>query len=144
MHGDLLTNLHYRAQLAYHRSRQSWLTIGAHRKDVKIDLGILELDGDGTVTGYREKPTLSYPVSMGVYVYEPTVLEWIAPGEYLDFPDLVLRLLVAGKKVVAFPNDACWLDLGRYEDLKSASDLFLERRHEFLPPEPSIPRKAAA
>lgn len=144
MNGDLLTNLDYRAQLAYHRAQHSWLTIGAHRKTVKIDLGILETDQHNTVTGYKEKPTLAYQVSMGIYIYEPEVLEWITPGEYLDFPDLVLRMLAAGKKVVAYPNEACWLDLGRYEDLKLASDIFLERRYEFLPQENSSPNKQAA
>ncbi len=135
MNGDLLTNLDYRSQVAHHRAEKAWLTIGAHSKKVKIDLGILETDPHGTVTGYREKPTLSYQVSMGVYVYEPEVLAWIAPGEYLDFPDLVLRLVGAGKKVIAYPNNACWLDLGRYEDLKLASDIFRERETEFLPRE---------
>lgn len=145
MNGDLLTNLDYRAQLEYHRAQQSWLTIGAHRKIVNIDLGILETDQHNMLTGYREKPTLAYQVSMGIYIYEPQVLDWITPGEYLDFPDLVLRLLAAKKKVVAYTNDACWLDLGRYEDLKHASDIFIERRHEFLPQDENAgPTKQAA
>jgi NDP-mannose synthase len=133
MNGDILTNLNYRALLDYHASEKAWLTIAAHRKLVKIDLGVLETDPSGLVTNYIEKPTMDYAVSMGIYVYEPQVLEFIAPGEHLDFPDLVLRLLRSGKKVVTFSNDASWLDLGRPEDFYRAADIFVEREEEFLP-----------
>jgi NDP-sugar pyrophosphorylase family protein len=135
MNGDILTTLNYRKLLEAHAAGRALLTIAAHRKMVKIDLGVLETDAAGRVTNYIEKPTMDYAVSMGIYVYEPEVLEFIAPGEYLDFPELVLRLLRAGKPVVTFPNDAVWLDLGRPEDFQRATDLFSERHHEFLPPE---------
>jgi NDP-sugar pyrophosphorylase family protein len=134
MNGDILTNLDYRALLNYHASQDAWITIAAHRKLVKIDLGVLETDAEGRVRNYIEKPTKDYAVSMGIYVYDPKVLQFIAPGEFLDFPDLVLRLIKAGKKVTTFPNDATWLDLGRPEDLHRATEIFLEREQEFVPP----------
>jgi NDP-sugar pyrophosphorylase family protein len=133
MNGDVLTNLDYRALLSHHADRGAWLTIATHNKPVKIDLGVLEDDRSGNVTNYIEKPVLNYTVSMGIYVYEPEVLQFIRPGEYLDFPDLVLRLLRTGRPVSTFRNDATWLDLGRPEDLQRATDIFLERKDEFLP-----------
>jgi NDP-sugar pyrophosphorylase family protein len=134
MNGDILTNLDYRALLNYHASHNAWITIAAHRKLVKIDLGVLETNADGEVVNYIEKPTKDYQVSMGIYVYSPQVLPFIVPGEFLDFPDLVLKLIRAGKKVVTFPNNATWLDLGRPEDLHRATEIFVEREREFLPP----------
>ncbi len=84
------------------------------------------------MTGYIEKPTLTYPVSMGIYVYDAAVLEYISPGTYLDFPNLVLNLIAAGRKVAAYQSDADWLDLGRPEDLQEASRRFEERRADFI------------
>ena len=136
MNGDILTSLSYRALLDFHAAEKACLTIAAHRKPVKIDLGVLETDAAGRVTYYIEKPTMDYAVSMGVYVYDPQALEFIGPGEDLDFPDLVLKLIAAGQKVVTFRNNATWLDLGRPEDLHQAADLFAGGRGEFLPPEP--------
>jgi hypothetical protein len=46
---------------------------------------------------------------------------------------LVLKLLRAGKRVATFSNDAVWLDLGRPEDLQLATEVFLQRKEEFLP-----------
>jgi NDP-sugar pyrophosphorylase family protein len=135
MNGDIFTNLDYRALLAHHHAQKSTLTIALHQKDVQIDLGVVKTDAGGRVTEYVEKPLLAYGVSMGIYVYSDEVLSFIEPGEYLDFPSLVNRLLAAGKKVVTYPNDACWLDLGRVEDLQQATEVFARRREEFLPDE---------
>lgn len=124
LNGDLLTDLDVGALVAFHRERGAALTIAAHTREVKIDLGVLDIDADRRVTGYREKPVSTLEVSMGIYVYEPRVLKWIKPGVLLDFPDLVLALLRAGERVVAFPGRCQWLDIGRPDDYRQAQELF--------------------
>jgi NDP-sugar pyrophosphorylase family protein len=69
---------------------------------------------------------------MGVYVFEPEVLEFIDKPNYLDFPDLVKRLLAAGKLVCYYPFSGYWLDIGRYEDYHLANQEFDEKKSEFL------------
>lgn len=133
MNGDILTTLDFGRLMHDHRASGADLTIASYRKRVPIDLGVLELNADGQVQGYIEKPEHFYPVSMGIYVYEPRVLDFIAPGEYLDFPSLVLRLLGAGRRVQAWRSDALWLDIGRPTDYSEAQELFRQRRQEFLP-----------
>jgi NDP-sugar pyrophosphorylase family protein len=133
MNGDILSDIDYRALLKFHRDQESWLTIATHPKPIKIDLGVIETNDQHQVTGYIEKPTLHYSVSMGIYVYEPQVLDFITPGEYLDFPTLVLKLVENGKKVSSFHTDAQWLDLGRPEDLQQAAEIFMADKESFLP-----------
>jgi NDP-sugar pyrophosphorylase family protein len=131
MNGDLLTNLDFDALVDFHRQQQAALTIATHCRRVKIDLGVIEFDAGHRVTGYREKPTSTYSVSMGIYVYEPRVLRHIERGRYLDFPDLVLRLLAKGERVAAYPTDCLWLDIGRPDDYAKAQELFAEKKEEF-------------
>jgi NDP-sugar pyrophosphorylase family protein len=121
--GDVLTTLDLGALIQHHKKQEAALTIAVHKKEVPIDLGVLELQ-DGVVVNYKEKPRLHYNVSMGIYVYEPRVLRYIEKGSYLDFPDLVLRLIKNGEKVVGFENDAAWLDIGRPEDYARAQEEF--------------------
>ena len=70
---------------------------------------------------------------MGIYAYEPEVLHYIEPGKYLDFPDLVLRLLDNGEKVVGYSCDDYWLDIGRHEDYAKAQDEFELMKNKLLP-----------
>ena len=78
MNGDVLTTLDYRALVDHHRTTGAALTIAAHAKRVDIDLGVID-SRDGFVTDYREKPSLAYDVSMGIYVYEASALDHLPP-----------------------------------------------------------------
>jgi len=124
MNGDVLTDLDYRAMLAVHVRSGAMLTFASHRVTTKSDFGVIESDAQGRVADYLEKPVQSHEVSMGVYAYSPAVLELIAPGQYLDFPDLVKRLLREGRHVQLYRNDALWLDIGRPEDYAKAQEIY--------------------
>ena len=131
MNGDLLTNLDLDDLVQFHRNQGAMLTIAAHKRHVKIDLGVLEISSQGRITGYIEKPEHNFHVSMGIYVYEPAVLKYIDKGQYLDFPTLVQRLLADGQQVCAYPADCMWLDIGRPDDYAKAQELFQENKEAF-------------
>ncbi len=99
---------------------------------MKIDLGVIIKNGRGRIRDYLEKPTSSYLVSMGIYVFEPQVLEYIENRTYLDFPDLVQRLLANRQQVGYYPFSGYWLDIGRHEDYERAQLEFEEKKSEFF------------
>jgi len=131
MNGDVLTTIDYRELVAHHRKSGAALTIATHAKAVDIDLGVIETE-NGMLTGYVEKPTLQYAVSMGIYVYEPRALEFLPATGPCQFPDLVLDLIAAGEQVAAFRSDAEWYDIGTLADYERASRDFDERREMFV------------
>lgn len=156
--GDVLTNLDLKELVKFHKNQNAIATIASHKRQVKIDLGVLQRDGGCLVNGdiaklnacayrdqcriwqggcalvgYDEKPTMDYVVSMGLYVFEPGVLNYIPRNQYLDFPDLVLKLIAAGEKVVSFPFDGYWMDLGRPDDYARANEDFCAMKAQFLP-----------
>ncbi|WP_322805969.1 sugar phosphate nucleotidyltransferase [Thermanaerothrix sp.] len=133
MNGDVLTDLNIRDLIRYHREMGASATIAMHQRKVKIDLGVILCDGGTRVVGYIEKPTYDYQVSMGVYVFEPRVLDFIPRGKYLDFPNLVHKLLGEGEKVVGYLFDGYWQDLGRPDDYEQATVDFNNLREKFLP-----------
>ena len=122
--GDVLTTLDLRSLADFHRSSNAIATIAAHVRKVKIDLGVIQSNGSNQVIGYIEKPTYEFYVSMGIYVFEPRVLPYIPYNQYLDFPDLILRLIQAGEKVASYPFDGYWQDLGRPDDYEQAIQEF--------------------
>ena len=82
-------------------------------------------------SGYIEKPSIDYLVSMGIYVFEPKVLTYISNNQYLDLPDLIRKMLAAGEKVAGFPYAGYWQDLGRPDDYERATHDFEVNANRF-------------
>jgi NDP-sugar pyrophosphorylase family protein len=122
--GDVLTTLDFAALVTDHQQSGAIATIAMHQRQVKVDLGVIQCNGSNEITGYLEKPTYDFHVSMGIYVFEPRVLAYIPFNQYLDFPDLVLRLIAVGERVRGYPYDGYWQDLGRPDDYEQAVDDF--------------------
>jgi len=138
MNGDVLTDIDYGALLAEHRASDAIATIATTNRHVQISLGVLRFgeDGDPTrVTGYDEKPAIDFSTSMGVYCFSPRALRYIEPGERLDFPDLVLRLIAAGETVRSWVSENYWLDIGRHDDYEQAQEEFQRMRDRLIPSE---------
>lgn len=137
MNGDVMTALDYGEVFDIHREAGNILTIACHRRVVRSDYGVIHTDGllgeTRRVTGYEEKPEIPYTVSMGVYVAEPAVLEYIESGKYLDIPSLVLNLIAAGEQVGSYLYEGYWLDIGRHEDYERAIVEYEELKHMLLP-----------
>ncbi len=70
---------------------------------------------------------------MGVYCFAPRAIARIEPGERLDFPDLVLRLISDGEVVRSWASDDYWLDIGRHDDYEQAQEEFESVRERLLP-----------
>jgi NDP-sugar pyrophosphorylase family protein len=133
MNGDVLTNLNYRNMHEFHLANKCALTIATYAKEVKVDLGVLATDGAGLITDYREKPTYTYNVSMGIYVFNRSVLQYIPRDAYYDFPTLVKSLLERKVKVMSYPFHEVWLDIGRPADYEEAQRVFTSLRDKLLP-----------
>jgi NDP-sugar pyrophosphorylase family protein len=133
MNGDLLTTLDFNALHTFHRAHGGLATIATYERQVKIDLGVLEIDDDGRLTDYIEKPTHKFLVSMGIYCFDPSVCDFVQPGERVSMPELILRLRNAGHEVQTFRDDCYWLDIGRPDDYAAACDEFRRDRSRFFP-----------
>ena len=134
--GDVLTTLDLCTLVEAHKASGATATIAAHTRQVKIDLGVLQFNGSDELTGYIEKPTYDFSVSMGIYVFEPRVLSYIPYNQYLDFPDLVLKLIHNGERVMGYRFDGYWQDLGRPDDYEQAVQDFETLRPLILGEEP--------
>jgi NDP-sugar pyrophosphorylase family protein len=120
MNGDVLTNLDYRDLVRHHQESGNVLTIATHDRSITINYGMLHLDVLARVQDFEEKPEILSTVSMGIYVMEPSVLDYIPDGGPFDFPELVGGLLQAGQPVGAYRFDGMWFDIGRPDDYEQA------------------------
>jgi NDP-sugar pyrophosphorylase family protein len=132
MNGDILTTLNYEKLIRYHRQHGGMVTIAMSQKKVQLELGVMEYNHSHQLTRYIEKPTFFYSVSMGIYVFEKRVLNWIQTKRYLDFPDLIQKLIDERQKVVCYSSRDFWLDIGSHQDYEEAQKKFQEMRKRLL------------
>lgn len=122
MNGDVLTTLDFSDLVNYHKRNRAISTIALNKRQVHIDFGVIESDNNNRIFKYTEKPKIDYLVSMGVYVFDKRVLEHIEPNCYLDFPDLIKKLIAKGETVKGYLYDGYWLDIGRPDDYERANN----------------------
>ncbi len=132
MNGDLLTTINYKDLFDFHVKYKNDITISTYKKEIKIDLGVLKLDGSKFID-YIEKPTYSFDVSMGIYIMNRKVVDLIPKNESMDMPSLILKARDKSYKVECYTGNYYWLDIGRVDDYEKASEIFREKRKEFLP-----------
>jgi NDP-sugar pyrophosphorylase family protein len=119
LNGDVLTDLNLNGFIAMHRKHQGPLTIATTLRRTKMDFGVIDADDD-TVRLFREKPTLSHLVSMGLYCMNPEALRFVPSGVPFGFDDLMLQMLQDGCQVHVYKHAGLWLDIGRIDDFQSA------------------------
>lgn len=133
MNGDILTNLDYEEFHEQHCSLNNIFTISSKVRKEKIEYGVLESDNFGMLTAFREKPSLDYQVSMGIYMVSKRVLDHIPAGLPYGFDDLMLDLIAKSQPVFVKKFDGYWLDIGRPDDYQKAIDEFEAMSKIFLP-----------
>jgi len=123
LNGDVLTRVNYRNLLDYHREHQADLTVAVRRFALEVPYGVIECEGERVVS-VKEKPTVNFLVNAGIYLLEPAVYDFIQNGQHCDMPELIQRLVAAGRTVCSFLIHEYWLDIGKHDDyLRAQQDV---------------------
>jgi dTDP-glucose pyrophosphorylase len=121
INGDVLTGVDFQNLVEYHREHRADLTVGLRQFEYQVPYGVIQSDGP-YVREINEKPLQKWLVNAGIYMLEPSVFRFIPQGQRFDMPDLIGRLLRAGRPVVGFPIVEYWLDIGRHCDYQQAQE----------------------
>jgi NDP-sugar pyrophosphorylase family protein len=124
MNGDTLTDLDYAALLDGHCASKDIFTISSHVREHRVDYGVLEPDASHRLAGFREKPVLTYEVSMGVYAVSREAVAVIPLDRSYGFDDLMLALIARKTPASIVRHAGYWLDIGRPDDYAQAIDDF--------------------
>ena len=121
MNGDILTQVDFRALLAFHREHEAELTVGVRQYDFHVPYGVLQCEGE-RVLGIQEKPRFNFLVNAGIYLVGPSARRLIEPGRRFDMTQLIEAVAERGGRVVAFPIVEYWLDIGQLADYQKAQE----------------------
>lgn len=122
MNSDLFTNIDFEEFFLHFRKYDADLSIAAVPYTVSIPFGICDLDGRN-VKGIVEKPTYNYYANAGIYLMKREVLKYIPSDRFYNATDLIADLIAANKKVIRYPLNGTWIDIGNKDDYQKAQDL---------------------
>lgn len=120
MNGDVLTDISFSGLLQRHIQSGVIFTIASKERTHTVDYGVLSVDESNALSGFQEKPDISYFVSMGVYAASKAVLEEIPENTFFGFDHLMNTLLQKKKRIDVFRYNGYWNDIGRPDDYIAA------------------------
>jgi len=132
MNGDILTTLDFGEFYEFHVNQENIFTIASCQKEQKSEFGILEISQQDKLIGFKEKPVTQYNVSMGVYMVNKAVLDYIPSAEPYGFDHLMLDLIKVNRLASVRRLDEYWLDIGRPDDYLQAIDEFEKQKSRLL------------
>jgi NDP-sugar pyrophosphorylase family protein len=128
LNGDELLDVDFAALLAEHERTGAAATIVVAQ--VRSPFGVVELEPDGRVTGFREAPLLDDWVNSGVYVLGEAALEQLP--ECGDHEQSTFPALAAAGSLRAYRHEGVWLTVNTPKDLRRAA-AFLEGNADWQP-----------
>jgi NDP-sugar pyrophosphorylase family protein len=124
MNGDVLTDLDFENFYNHHVENKNIFTISSYQRAQKVDYGVLLIGNDNKLTGFIEKPLNYYQVSMGVYMANREILNYIPENQFYGFDHLMLDMIKANNPASTLLHDGYWLDIGRPDDYEKACEDF--------------------
>jgi NDP-sugar pyrophosphorylase family protein len=135
MNGDILSNIDYGSFYRNHIESKNTFTVSSYLREHINLYGVLDINEKGELFAFREKPKTSFEVSMGIYMLNHSVLNFIPDNQSYGFDTLMLDMIKEGKPAHVKRFDGYWLDIGRPDDYIEAIEVFETKRSEFLPNE---------
>jgi NDP-sugar pyrophosphorylase family protein len=118
LNGDELVDLDFAALLERHQRSGAAATIAV--APLRSAFGVVDLDDNDLVSGFREAPELPYWASCGVYVLGEESFERLperGDHERTTFPELA-----AEGRLAAFRHGGMWLTVNTPKDLRTAEE----------------------
>lgn len=122
MNSDLFTNIDYEDFFLHFQQYDADMSVAAIPYNISVPYGILDLDGRN-IKGVLEKPQYNYYANAGIYLIKKKALDEIPVDRFFNATDLVEKLIVEGKKVIRYPLNGTWIDIGNPLEYQKAKDL---------------------
>lgn len=122
MNSDLFTDIDYEDFFLHFKEHDADMSVAAVPYTVSVPYGIMELEGRN-LRGIIEKPTYNYYANAGIYLMKKSILDLIPDGEFFHATHLIDTILKQGGKIIRFPINGMWIDIGNPQEYQKAKEL---------------------
>lgn len=122
MNSDLLTNIDFADFYKSFKAADADMAVAATSYSVDIPYAVLETDDTQKIKSLKEKPRYTYYSNAGIYILKKEVLKMIPGNTFFDITDLMDKVMAMDMKLITYPINGYWLDIGKHEDFKKAQE----------------------
>lgn len=132
MNGDILTDLNFQDFHDTHVDNNNIFTISSFNRTHRMEYGVLEVNTDNVLTGFKEKPEYHFQVSMGIYMLSKRILDYIPENKAFGFDDLMYKLIEQEEFPYVLNFKGYWKDIGRPDDYMEAIEDFEKMKSSLI------------
>ena len=122
MNSDLLTNIDFADFYKTFKESDADMIVASTSYHVHVPYAVLEADEHQNIKSLKEKPSYTYFSNAGIYIIKKKLLEMIPSNQYYDITDLIEKVLEMDHKIITYPINGYWLDIGKHEDFEKAQE----------------------
>jgi glucose-1-phosphate cytidylyltransferase len=119
-YADGVADIDLDALLAFHSAHGALATMTVVRPELQF--GVTEIDDEGTVTGFREKPRSDHWINGGFFCFGAPVLDYLERDSVLEREPL--ERLAAAEELRAHRHEGFWECMDTYKDAVQLNDLW--------------------
>jgi glucose-1-phosphate cytidylyltransferase len=121
-YGDGLADIDIAKLLAFHEAHGRMATISTVRPSSRF--GLVDVDDNGLVTRFREKPQMDDWVSAGFFVFEPEFFDRIRNSDSMMLEHEPLNQLASEGQLGAYQHDGFWQPMDTYRESQMLNEMW--------------------
>ena len=122
-YGDGIADVDIAALLAFHKSHGRIATMTAVQPTSRF--GVLELEEDGVVGQFKEKPQVDGWINIGYFIFEPEIFDYLE-GDETVLEQAPLHRLAEEGQIAAFRHEGFWQPMDTYREALMLNEMWDE------------------
>lgn len=119
-YGDGIADVDIAALLEFHKSHGKIATVTTVQPTSRF--GVLDVDDDGIVNEFKEKPQTDGWINIGYFVFEPQIFDYLEDNSVLE--EEPLRRLAEDRQIAAFQHRGFWQPMDTYRESQMLNDMW--------------------
>jgi len=119
-YGDGLADVNIQELLKFHKSHGKLATVTAVRPVSRF--GVLEMDEQGNVESFQEKPQSAGWINAGYFVFEPEIFEYLEDNSILEREPMAN--LARDGQLVAYKHDGFFQPMDTYREMSMLNEMW--------------------
>ncbi len=132
---DIICSLNLSKMIQFHKRHDAVATISLWPVDNVSEFGVADVEQDGNITGFVEKPkpkdAPSNLINAGAYLLEPSVLDYIEPGKLVSMEkEIFPRIIQDTNRFYGYKFSGYWMDIGRITSYLNVHQFLLDKKNK--------------